>query len=340
MELFLEPNFGKIQFWSDVVGCFLGAVVTSVLIWTIFRATDQRFKEYSHLILISAIFDLFLALVQLCTQHQIVFIDNILYVMPQSPVECRVFEHFGSIFVFFHVFTTFYGLLILPGSIPPPVSIDTFNFSGHASSKNLARNLFLTVMVGFGMAFIVYLSTKKSLARGRDYYLAFIPETPIYQNVRNEFLYVNDPEDWETAVFFKGLFHLNLLSYLVVLFYAFKSWRWVNSIEKSSKKTKGQQKQFSMCLLMQTFNTTVFAFIPMSLPSVALVICEDVIASGFWTMVLFSWLPFSNSISIFFIVTKYREYVLSFVFKASKTKPIQLEQLPTIDTSLKRKSIY
>jgi uncharacterized membrane protein len=69
MEVFLEPNFNKIQIWSDVIGCFLGAVLTIFLIWTIFHATDNKFRAYSHLILISAVFDLFLAVVQLCTQH-------------------------------------------------------------------------------------------------------------------------------------------------------------------------------------------------------------------------------------------------------------------------------
>lgn len=62
-------DFSKIQLWSDLVGCICGIFTTSFLVLAIFRATDNKFRSYSHLILISAIFDLLLLTIQAFTQY-------------------------------------------------------------------------------------------------------------------------------------------------------------------------------------------------------------------------------------------------------------------------------
>ncbi|KAI6199331.1 hypothetical protein M3Y96_00615500 [Aphelenchoides besseyi] len=299
-----------IHFFNDTIACVLGIVLNLLLMYVIIKTLNRNIRSYGYLVFVGAAFDVFFAIVELITLHQLLIKDGIMFIMSWG-VEYTLYPYVGHFFMFCHCTVGMQGLWLLAAQYNFRYEIIT---NSDVSIRLLVRNVAITFSLSLLMAiFGCYGTIQATKRRGREYYAKQINSNWLDQEGSQHFIYAMDFRDSATLIFFFGSFFITIVCYGVSMFYAWKACKYIREHRSAdrSHRTVRLDRQFTKSLVMQTVNAIIFAAAPIILMCVSMQLRLDICFAGLWTMSFLSLLPAANAILALVVIKTYRNCLIS-----------------------------
>ncbi|KAI6229986.1 hypothetical protein M3Y99_01106900 [Aphelenchoides fujianensis] len=283
-----------IHWLNDFVACVCGIFLNLLLIWAIRMTANRNNRQYGHLVLVGALFDVLFSIVELITLHQLSIKDGKMFIMSRGP-EFFLRPHVGNPFMALYSFR--YEIIT----------------NSDVSVRVLLRNVGITSLLAGVMAFIGWFGTLQAEGRrGRAFYEQQVDDWWKDGDGSSHFVYAMDYRDPFTLAFFFVSLLITNVCFGASLFYAYKAWRFVHDHQTAerSARTVRMERQFTRSLVAQTICALVFAGLPISVMCTAMQFNLSIRIAGLWTMSWISWLAAANALLAIVIIEKFRTFVI------------------------------
>ncbi|CAD5217053.1 unnamed protein product [Bursaphelenchus okinawaensis] len=306
-------------FWCvDMFGLSIGLMLELMLIIVVFNfrgGKNSMMELYGRMVVCIAIQDFCFCFYEINVQHILCFSQNKMF------VNAFGWERFVPtwalpICFFFHVFFIFNSFTFLP-------AIYSYKYEYLKNAALSWRGLFcrvFTAMFCSGISSMAgFLAIRKSVSRGRDYYLRILPKAWSDEHGNTNFIYAVDLDDIEGVLWVAATIVLSCCSIIITAYYAVKSSRVVgNGVQKQTKQGKSIQKQFNNGILAQTITIGVMSNIPSLVLFTCIALGIDGTYLGTMFMLPMSYVSATGAILTLYCMRGYRRWLLEKLYLRKK----------------------
>ncbi|KAI6238599.1 hypothetical protein M3Y99_00663600 [Aphelenchoides fujianensis] len=296
-------------FWLiGLVGSTSGVVLNLVLLFVLLKRWPKY--AFSFLFATTACFDLFFAVTEIFTQHQIAVKNGVMFVLSAHSIEwlLRPYYLVMMLVLCVHFFGCMHQLLILAALYQYHFEYVRKRFRT-PDKIILFRNLAISCTGGLIIAIAATIGIDEAMERGRKHYIDMFDDEYFQANAKN-FLYAADIRDGATMLFFGLDLLFVTISIAATAYYAFRARlssidnedEWTrNANDPHANKIPFARSQFTRILSARTIITWV-VLIPLLMVVTALIFRLNIELLGGGVMAPWSFIPALNAATTLFVL--------------------------------------
>ncbi|CAD5221075.1 unnamed protein product [Bursaphelenchus okinawaensis] len=237
-----------------------GLIITLTLIVVVFNfhgSTNKVVLLYGRLVIAIAIQDAVFCTYEIGVQHILCFSGNKMFVNAYG------WEQFAPEWIlppafFFHIFFICNTFTFLPA-----IYSYRYEYLKKLSWMSLFARLGISMTCSAIGSFAAALAARKSLIRGKEYYLKLLPKAWFDDHGQSVFIYAVDLDDNEAVFWVFSTIVVSFSSISTTVYYAIKSANVVReNIHEESPSSNSVQKQFNRGLMAQTIAIGFMSNVP------------------------------------------------------------------------------